>query len=56
VVDVTYSSQEIAAAIQKQVRHGRYESDPLYGGGNASEKIVPVLADFNFKIQKRIAY
>lgn len=56
VIDVGYSTGEIVAAIMEQVRRGPYESDKLYGSGDAAGKIVPVLADYNFNVQKRIVY
>jgi UDP-hydrolysing UDP-N-acetyl-D-glucosamine 2-epimerase len=56
VLDVGYSKDEIVDAIKQQVRHGAYESDGLYGSGDAAGKIVPILAEYNFKVQKRIVY
>jgi len=56
VIDVDYNADAIMTAVRKQVGNGRYDSDPIYGDGKAAEKIVPLLADFNFNIQKTITY
>jgi len=56
VIDVDYSSKEIRIAIERQLENGHYEPNFLYGDGNASEKIVKILKDFEFNIQKRITY
>lgn len=53
VMDVDYHSAEIARAIEKQIAHGRYEPNHLYGDGKAGQRIVDVLATCGFKIQKR---
>lgn len=56
VIDVDYNADAIMTAVRKQVGNGRYDSDPIYGDGKAAEKIIPLLADFNFNIQKTITY
>jgi len=56
VVSVANSVDAIKAAILKQVRHGRYEMDPIYGDGSAGDQIAKVLADYNPPLQKRITY
>jgi UDP-hydrolysing UDP-N-acetyl-D-glucosamine 2-epimerase len=56
LVDVGYDRGEIKRAIQAQVEHGPYEPDFLYGDGKAGERIVAILRDFQFRIQKRIVY
>ncbi len=56
VLDVNYNKEEIFAAVKKQVAHGKYEPDHRYGDGKAGEKIVSILKDFDFTIQKRITY
>lgn len=55
VIDVGYSADEIRAAIEKSVKHGKYERDTLYGDGLASERIVEILRNTDMKIQKRFA-
>lgn len=56
VIDVEYDSKEIENAIQMQLKHGPYEPDYLYGDGKAGIKIVQILKDYEFRIQKRITY
>jgi len=56
VIDVPYEREAIRSAIEKQLGNGRYQSSDVYGDGNAAEKIVEVLADFRFSIQKSSVY
>lgn len=55
-VDVEYSQTQIVEAVRRQLAHGRYEADHLYGDGYAADKIVEVLRTAQFTIQKTIAY
>lgn len=56
VIDVGYDKNEITEAVRRQLQHGPYEPDHVYGDGHAAEKIVNVLAEFQFKLQKLITY
>jgi UDP-hydrolysing UDP-N-acetyl-D-glucosamine 2-epimerase len=56
VIDVDYDSNAIYEAAIKQIKHGRYPSDPLYGDGTAGKQIADILATAKFTIQKRLAY
>jgi len=56
VIDVGHERKAIANAIERQVRHGPYSSDPVYGDGHAGDRIADVLARCNVRIQKRITY
>jgi UDP-hydrolysing UDP-N-acetyl-D-glucosamine 2-epimerase len=56
VIDVDYSRGSIADAIRQQVKHGRYDSDPIYGDGKAGERIAAILSDCPLQIQKRMTY
>jgi len=56
VVDVTGGTDAILAAIQTQIAHGPYESEPVYGNGTAGRKIAEVLATKEVAVQKRITY
>ena len=56
VIDVDYDHKHIIQAVKKQIDHGRYEPDHLYGDGFAAEKIVEVLKAHQFHIQKTITY
>ncbi|HEY5927925.1 MAG TPA: UDP-N-acetylglucosamine 2-epimerase [Kofleriaceae bacterium] len=57
VVDVPHGKAAVHEAIKQQLAHGRYERDPIYGDGNAGERIADVLATkSDIQIQKRITY
>ena len=56
VIDVGYDQKEIQKAIDAQLSHGSYDSDYLYGDGSACRKMVAIMTDFQFHIQKRISY
>jgi UDP-hydrolysing UDP-N-acetyl-D-glucosamine 2-epimerase len=56
VVAVGYDRADVAAAIEQQVEHGPYESEPIYGDGHAGERIADVLSRVEVTVQKRIAY
>jgi len=56
VVDVGYTAADIVAGVRRQIGHGRFEADHIYGDGHAAEKIVRVLETAVFQIQKTITY
>lgn len=56
VIDVGYDQHEIVGAIRKQLDHGRYRSDLMYGDGSAGQRIAELLAEVPLKIEKRLAY
>ena len=56
VIDVDYHRTAIADAINHQLRHGRYPSEPIYGDGRAGERIAQILATCQVRIQKQITY
>jgi UDP-hydrolysing UDP-N-acetyl-D-glucosamine 2-epimerase len=56
VADVGYERAEIAAALQRQLEHGSYDSEPIYGDGQAGARIADVLSVVEPSIQKRITY
>lgn len=56
VLDVGYDRNEITEAIRKQLDHGPYEPDYLYGDGKAGLKIAQIIKSFEFNIQKKISY
>lgn len=54
VIDVPYDRYNIIEAINKQLAHGSYEKDTLFGDGQAGEKIARILAaKEDLIIQKR---
>lgn len=56
VVDVPHDVDEIKNAVLKQVEHGPYAMDPVYGDGKAGERIAQTLATCKTSIQKRIRF
>lgn len=55
VIDAS-EREGIRAAISRQMAHGRYVSQPIYGDGKAGQRIAEVLAKCQVQIQKRITY
>ena len=56
VIDAGYERTEIVAAVRRQLAHGRYPSDPLYGDGCAGGRIADVLARTPLGVQKRLVF
>jgi UDP-hydrolysing UDP-N-acetyl-D-glucosamine 2-epimerase len=56
VVDVGYNRAEIVAAVRRQLQHGRYPSNPLYGDGKAGGRIADLLARVPLTVQKRLVF
>lgn len=56
VIDVDYDRRQIQDAVRRQIAHGRYAPDHLYGDGQSGKRIVEELAVFDFTLQKRIIY
>lgn len=56
VIDVTYNPDAIHAAIAKQIEHGHYPTEPIYGDGTAGKQIVEILKRPIPAIQKTITY
>ena len=56
VIDVSCEVSAIEEAIQKQVAHGPYAQDSLYGQGKAAHKIIDILISSDVCIQKTITY
>ena len=56
VIDAGYDRTEIAAAVRRQLVHGRYPSDHLYGDGGAGPRIADVLARAPLNVQKRLTF
>jgi UDP-hydrolysing UDP-N-acetyl-D-glucosamine 2-epimerase len=54
-IHTTLDVADIIAATEKQIDHGRYDADGLYGGsreGSASKYILEILKKVDFNIQK----
>lgn len=56
VIDVDYDELEIRTAIDEQVLHGKYAMNPIYGDGNAGQRIAEILIKEEVNIQKCITY
>jgi UDP-hydrolysing UDP-N-acetyl-D-glucosamine 2-epimerase len=56
VIDVGYDRAQIVAAIRRQIDHGHYAADAIYGDGTAGGRIAQVLATAPLTIEKRLTY
>ncbi len=56
VLDVGHDRKEIVRAIERQIEHGPYPSEAIYGDGHAGERIADILSRCELSIQKRISY
>ena len=56
VVDVGHRAEEIEAAMSRQVEHGRYQCEKIYGDGKAGERISKLLASTPLSTQKILTY
>jgi UDP-N-acetylglucosamine 2-epimerase len=56
VVDVDHHGEAIADAVEHQVKHGPYRSEPIYGDGRAGQRIADVLSQCTWRVQKQITY
>ncbi|KPK56531.1 MAG: UDP-N-acetylglucosamine 2-epimerase [Thiotrichales bacterium SG8_50] len=56
VIDVNHDTGLIRDAIRRQLDHGRYDSEPIYGDGRAGIRIADLLAQGRVEVQKTITY
>lgn len=56
VLDTVYEKDEIKSAIARQIAHGRYAMEPIYGDGRAGERIAQILSTEMVDVQKCITY
>ncbi len=56
VLDVSYVKDEIKDAIARQVSHGPYAMEPIYGDGHAGQRIANILSTELVDVQKCITY
>jgi UDP-hydrolysing UDP-N-acetyl-D-glucosamine 2-epimerase len=56
VVDAGYDRAEIVDAVRRQLKHGRYPADSLYGDGQAGGRIAQLLARVPLTVQKRLVF
>ena len=51
-----HKAGQIAEAVKQQIDHGRYDTDPIYGTGQAGVAIADILSRCEILIQKRITF
>jgi UDP-hydrolysing UDP-N-acetyl-D-glucosamine 2-epimerase len=56
VLDVPYDKSKIREAIVRQMSHGTYAMEAIYGDGRAGQRIADILSTEVVDIQKRITY
>jgi UDP-hydrolysing UDP-N-acetyl-D-glucosamine 2-epimerase len=56
VIDVGYDRHEIVEAVRRQLAHGRYASQHIYGDGKAGPRIAEILATRPLRVQKQLIY
>jgi UDP-hydrolysing UDP-N-acetyl-D-glucosamine 2-epimerase len=56
VIDVSADRDEIVDAIRRQLAHGAYEPEHIYGDGHAGKRIADVLSKVEPTVQKQITY
>lgn len=56
VIEVPHDRTLLKQAVEKQINHGRYAMEPIYGDGTAGKKIAQVLSECEVQLQKRITY
>jgi UDP-N-acetylglucosamine 2-epimerase len=56
VMDIAHDRGAIVDAVRKQIAHGRYKGDHLYGDGHAGGRIADLLATAPLRVQKRLSY
>lgn len=56
VIEVPNDREAIRDGILRQVQHGPYGMQPIYGDGHAGERIAAILSDKRVDVQKRITY
>jgi hypothetical protein len=56
VIDVPYDREAIVVAVKRHLDNGRFESDPIYGCGDAGIRIARLAAELPLSIEKRLGY
>ncbi len=56
VADVPARREAISNAISRQLAHGPYPSERLYGDGRAGERIAKLLGRLPLRVEKRLTY
>ena len=56
VIDCDYIKESIKDSIMRQIDHGNFESEQIYGDGCSGEKIASALASLDLRFHKTITY
>ena len=56
IIDAPYDRHAIVDAIRRQLAHGRYAADHLYGDGKAGGRVADILARVPLRVQKRLVF
>jgi len=56
VLDVPYGKDEIRTSISRQISHGPFIMEPVYGDGFAGQRIADILSTEKVQVQKCITY
>jgi UDP-hydrolysing UDP-N-acetyl-D-glucosamine 2-epimerase len=56
VIDTDHDRAAIQQAISRQIGHGPYSADPVFGDGMTGPRIADILATAEFSVQKRLTY
>lgn len=56
VIEVSFNEDEILSTLRSQMAHGKYISQNIFGDGFAGRKIVEIIENVNFIIQKEMTY
>jgi len=56
VIDVPYKAEQIEVGIRRQIEHGKYSQELLFGDGSSGKRIADLLANEELSVQKSITY
>ena len=56
VIHTAHDCSAIAEALQRQLTHGAYPSEPIYGNGNAGQAVADILASQQVQVQKQMTF
>ena len=56
VIHIAHDCSAIAEALQRQLTHGAYPSEPIYGCGKAGQAIADILASQQVQVQKQMTF
>lgn len=56
VVDAGHDAAEIGQAMKRQIAHGSYDQNNIFGDGHAGKRIADILATARVTVQKRLTF